>query len=230
MFKKLLAVAAVAATLPAHAITVTQWNFNSATADASSSTGTSVASTGVGTATLLGTTATFASGSPSDLAADDSAWNVTSFPNAAVGDKTEGAQFAVSTVGFKDVVVTFDLRHSGTSSAYEQVQYTLDGTNFVDIALFSNTTKDSWNTRTVDLSAIAGADNNASFAFRVVSTFAPGTTAYKATDAAGTYATTGTWRFDSVTIAAAPVPEPGTYAMLLAGLASIGFVARRRRA
>ncbi len=33
---------------------------------------------------------------------------------------------------------------------------------------------------------------------------------------------------DDLTLA--PVPEPGTYAMLLAGLAAIGFVARRRRA
>jgi PEP-CTERM motif len=31
------------------------------------------------------------------------------------------------------------------------------------------------------------------------------------------------------TVAAAPVPEPETYAMMLAGLAAVGFLARRRR-
>jgi hypothetical protein len=230
MIKQLIAVAAVAAAaVPAQAVTVVQWNFNSVSADNNVGTGSTLASTGAGTASLLGTTATFATGSPNDLAADDSAWNLTSFPSATVGNKTEGAQFAVSTVGFADVVVTFDLRHSGTSSRYEQFQYTLDGVNYVDFALFSNTVTDSWNTRSVDLSAIAGADNNANFAFRVVSAFAPGTSAYQATGT-GSYATTGTWRFDGVTVTAVTaVPEPGTYAMLLAGLASLGFIARRRR-
>ncbi len=33
----------------------------------------------------------------------------------------------------------------------------------------------------------------------------------------------------SVSLAAAPVPEPSTYALLLAGLGVVGFVARRRR-
>ena len=39
-----------------------------------------------------------------------------------------------------------------------------------------------------------------------------------------------TWSFDIATnqLILAPVPEPGTYAMLLAGLGAIGFVARRR--
>jgi hypothetical protein len=43
----------------------------------------------------------------------------------------------------------------------------------------------------------------------------------------------GTFVFDigtnTLTWAVAPIPEPGTYAMLLAGLATVGFVARRRK-
>lgn len=35
---------------------------------------------------------------------------------------------------------------------------------------------------------------------------------------------------DNVTVTAAPVPEPETYAMMLAGLGALGFMARRRKA
>lgn len=44
--------------------------------------------------------------------------------------------------------------------------------------------------------------------------------------------TQGTFYLDnfSVSVTAAPVPEPETYAMMLAGLGALGFMARRRRA
>jgi hypothetical protein len=37
------------------------------------------------------------------------------------------------------------------------------------------------------------------------------------------------WSFDGSTLVAAPIPEPETYGMMLAGLAVIGAIARRRR-
>ena len=39
----------------------------------------------------------------------------------------------------------------------------------------------------------------------------------------------GTYILGSAIVSAAPVPEPETYAMLLAGLGVVGFLARRRR-
>ena len=40
--------------------------------------------------------------------------------------------------------------------------------------------------------------------------------------------TDGAVGFDNLTLA--PVPEPGTYALMLAGLGAVGFIARRRTA
>ena len=241
MFKKLVLSAALLAVSNANADTITQWNFNSATPDASTSTGSIIASIGTGSlSALAGVTASFASGSAnggsSDTApiADNSGYGTTAYSAQGAGNKTRGVQYNVSTVGFEDILVSYDLRHSNTSSRYEQFQYSLDGSNFIDFALFDGNAGDKWfNNRSIDLSAITGADNNANFAFRVVSAFAPTTSAYVASTAASTYATTGTWRFDMATVSGnvvVAVPEPETYGMFLAGLGLIGFATRRNKA
>jgi hypothetical protein len=217
-------------------VVAVQWNFNSIPADANTATGTILPSTGIGAASLLGgTTATFnsgdASGGSSDPATgDDSGWNLTTFAAQGTGDKTSGAQFAVSTLGLSNIVINYDLRHSNTSARDEVFQYSLDGISFIDFATFQATAGDTWfNGRSVDLSSVAGVANNANFAFRVVAGFAPSTTTYLASKSTSTYGTSGTWRFDMVTVSAMPVPEAETYAMMLAGLGLVGFMVSRRR-
>lgn len=230
----LIAVASLMAAGSAHADVVAQWNFNSVPADSSTSTGSTAASTGAGTLSLIGgVTGGFASGasnggSTDPVVTDDTGFQTTGYAAQGTGDKTAGVQFNISTLGYQDVVISYDVRHSNSSSRYEMFQYSLDGVSFVDYATFDGNAGDTWfNARTIDLSSIAGADNNANFAFRVVATYAPGSSAYAASSTA--YATTGTWRFDMVTLnAVSAVPEPETYGMLLSGLALLAGVARRR--
>jgi hypothetical protein len=191
--------------------TITQWNFNSNPPDASTSTGSTIASTGLGTVSAIGgTTSSFASGSAnlgsSDPATtDNTGWGITTFPAASAANKTGGIQFNVSTAGYQDIQVSFDLRHSSTASRYEQLQYTLDASAttpvWVDFgAAGDGNAGDTWfNNRSFNLTSVTGLNNNANAAFRVVSTFNAGTS-YSPSNSTSTYATSGTWRFDMVTV------------------------------
>ena len=200
MIKPLLAIASlIAVSLPVQAVTVTQWNFNSPTPDNNTGTGTTAPSVGVGTASLVGgvTSPSFNSGvGSSDPAANDnSGWQTTTYAALSTGDKTRGVQFSVSTVGYQGISIKYDLRHSNTSSRYEALQYTLNGSSWIDAATFDGNAGDTWfNNRSFNLSSITGADNNANFGFRVLATFAPSTSNYAASSTTGTYATSGTWR------------------------------------
>jgi len=189
-------------------LVIALWNFNSVSPDASVGTGVSSPSLGSGTAALIGgTTATFATGSGGDPASagnDNSGWNTTSYPAATANNKTAGVQFNVSTVGKQNIVVTWDERVSNTGSKYARLQYTTNGTTFVDFptatAINAATVFES---KTNNLSGLVGVNNNPNFAFRIVAEFessAANTSNSNYVGAAGAYGTTGTVRFDMVTV------------------------------
>ena len=91
---------------------IAQWNFNSVPPDGSTSTGTNAPSVGNGIASLLnGIPGTFTSGSGSTDPAsnlDDSAWSTTGYPPLGESNKTAGLEFAVSTIGYSNIVVRWD--------------------------------------------------------------------------------------------------------------------------
>ena len=76
----------------------------------------------------------------------------------------------------------------------------------------------------INLSSIAGANNDANFGIRLVSA----TTGADDTDTTGAALnnTSGNWRFDEVNISG--VPEPGTFVLAGLGLTSVAMLARRR--
>lgn len=246
--QKLALIALVAAAGSANAAVVTQFNFNSNPADANTATGITTPSTGAGSiATIGGVTNIFASGdanggSTDPNVGDDSGFQTTSYPATSAGNETAGIRVLASTVDYTDIIVSWDQRHSNTSSRFWAFFYTVDGSTFTRLAVsasnassgngifgsngtFGGATGDTWfNNRSVNLSAIPGVNNNPNFGFRIVSSF-DGGTGYVASNPTGTYAGSGTSRFDMVTVSGTFVPTPGAAALVGLG----GLVAARRR-
>jgi len=129
---------------------------------------------GVGSAALVGgTTATFGTGSfsdPQERQPGNSGWNTTAYPAVGAANKSAGVQFKASTVGYKDILLTWEERHSPAASKYTRLQYSADGTTFTDgpVIVMSNTNSD-FVFYSADLSGIPALNNNASFAFQIVS-------------------------------------------------------------
>jgi hypothetical protein len=118
-------------------------------------------------------------------------------------------QFNVSTVGRQNITIRWDQRASGTASKYLRLQFSTNGAAFTDFPTanpFSAATV--FEPQTNSLAAFPGVNNNPNFAFRIVAEFessAANTNDDMYIGAGGTYASTGTIRFDMVTVFGSPV-------------------------
>jgi hypothetical protein len=206
-----------------HADTLALWNFNSLVSDTNVATGVSTPSLGLGTASLVGnTSATFATGSTNDPAPsnDNSGWNTASYPAQNASNKLAGVQFKISTLGYSNIVVRWDLKVSGSGSKYYRLQYSSDGTSFTDypIAVTNQVVSSTGSyseAQTNSLAAFPAVNDNPNFTVRMVSEFeysatASGTNGYVTTSGTNAYTGSGTVRYDMVTISGTPVPGANT--------------------
>jgi hypothetical protein len=148
-----------------------RWDFNATnTLDPTAP----VPSFGSGTAALVGgdTNAYFAAGTYSDPAgppgAANSGWDTEFYPTQGTSNKQYGVQFNVSTLGYKNVLVTWEQNNSTTASEYARLQYTTNGTDWVDGEAINMSVATAFEFMSSDLSAIPGVSDNPNFAFRLV--------------------------------------------------------------
>ena len=153
---------ALTLSISAHADTIAQWNFNDSNL---------TVDLGAGTAATVGSTTStfFSGGGSSDPTQPGAGWSISAFAAQSTANKEKGASFTVSTLGLENISFTYDMRHSNTAAGHEVVQYSVDGTTFNDLATFATNYNGGAvtfiNGRSVDLSAIAAADNQAALTF-----------------------------------------------------------------
>ena len=213
------------------ATTLTSWNFDNVALGVSAS---PAPSTGFGTAGVFGlggsSSPTVVSQSGSSTGGAN-AWSVGNTGGASVGWTTnsaigsQGAQFAVSALGYYQIKVSFDVYAQTGSEAALLVQYSQDGlywqnanitaagtagilatntdptigivTN-VSYLILTNSTAAGWNNGvTVDLTGVPGVANDPNFVIRIVNA-ATGTNCLDVTGAIYNSANNGDWTLDNV--------------------------------
>jgi hypothetical protein len=214
---------------------ITQWTFQDA-----DDVGTDSPSIGSGTIGTIGgaSQSGFTSGfGSSDPFQSGKAYQTGSYPAQGTASGTAGIEVNVSTSGYRDIVVSFDQRPSNTASRWHQFEYTMNGATWTaldPLEFAAEGQSKFYNGLTYDLSSVSEVDDNASFAFRVVSVFSPlafddfgPNEAYQGV--ASPYSSNGTWRFDMVTVSGVEVPEPSSVVLFVSALLMGACVVARRR-
>ncbi len=108
---------------------------------------------------------------------DNFSWGTEFYPanNASpvanlASNKLSGVQFNISTVGAKNITVAYDSRVSATASDYERLQYTTDGTTWIDYPISSTFAEigTTYEPYSYNLTGFPGVANNPNFGIRIV--------------------------------------------------------------
>ncbi len=228
----------------ASAQVIAQWNFESLTLPTSApgstpptpTSGSYSADVGTGTVSASHAAATTAWSTPSGNGTAKSF----SSTNWAVGDYY---QFQVSTTGFTNINVGFMQTSSNTGPSSFTLQYSTNGTTFTDFITYSVPATTATPPQTIGWAPTSyKAASTIYFNLGGITTIENVPTVYfRLTDSSavsingGTVATAGTGRVDQFTVSQgfvdiAPVPEPGTVALVGLGLGAVLFGVRRKRA
>lgn len=112
---------------------------------------------------------------------------------------------------------------SSTGPTMAQIYTSLNGYSSSIGTIAQDNASGSYINGVIDLSSLGSITGTVTFRL-----FASGASSTNGTLRIGDYSDGSTYYFDSITGSVAAVPEPDTYAMFLAGLGLMGFIARRR--
>lgn len=122
---------------------------------------------------------------------------------------------AVSTIGYSDIVVSFVTQGTSTGFRSNQLQYSIDGINFVNFG-GPFTPAATFTLVSFDLSSIVALNNNPNAAFRIIFN--------------GATSASGNNRIDNLVVegTASAVPEPTSIILLGSGLVGLARHFRRK--
>jgi len=142
------------------------------------------------------------------------AWSFTATPG--LSNESSGVQYQVSTVGYQNVLLTWDMRFSNTAANTVRLQYTIDGLTWQNFTMTSSNTTfcngvidngrfqnngvgDQYRRISVSFTGVTGIANNANFGVRILAAHYQTSGEFRQTSTPTLVATAGTWRFDNVT-------------------------------
>ena len=171
---------------------------------------------------------------------------------------SQGAQFVASTAGFNKIQVSFDWSPTGQGEGKLQLQYTLNGSTYINVPVSLFTSFGTGATATGMTNTASGSANTVVGGYLVsgsTTTYMNGITANLSsiagaandanfgirllnaatgaddttTTGAALNNTSGNWRFDEVTISGAAIAAPEPGTFVLAGLGLVGLLPMLRR-